>query len=171
VDGAFKRFVVQMAEDFNCPDPNWFMACFAFETMETFDPTIRPRRKDGTLVSSAIGLIQWVKRVAEAQGLTTEKLANMTIYEQLEQAWIYFRNRLAERKATSIPTLEDCYMLIHWPAAYGKPLDAQMYVKGTDAFAANAGLDTNKDGVITKREAGALVRAKLEKGLRSEFFG
>jgi hypothetical protein len=39
-----------------------------------------------------------------------------------------------------------------------------MYAAGTSAYAANAGLDLDKDHKITKAEAGSLVRAKLNKG-------
>lgn len=150
------------AQDFKC-DPNWLPACMAFETMETFRPNIRPLRKDGSRISSAVGLIQFLERTAKELGTTTAKLAGMSAVKQFDFVWLYFRNSI--RRNGPIASLEDCYMHIHWPAAVGDPLDSTMYVRGTDAYAANAGLDTNKDHKITKREAGALVRAKLDKGL------
>jgi hypothetical protein len=58
----FKKFVIQMAVDFRCPEPDWFMACMAFETIETFRPDIRPKRKDGSLISTAVGLIQFLEK-------------------------------------------------------------------------------------------------------------
>jgi hypothetical protein len=166
VSSTFRSFVRQMAEDFSTPeyklDPDWFMACMAFETMETFSPSVRPRRKDGSLVSTAVGLIQFLEAIARELNTTTAKLAAMTAEEQLKFVWLYFRNRIRERGP--LKNLEDCYMAIHWPAAVGKPLDSVMYVKGSSAFSANAGLDLNHDGRITKAEAGSLVRAKLARG-------
>lgn len=175
VNQAFKDFVWQMSADFQAlgnqlDGANAFMACMAFETMETFSPAVRPKRPDGSLVSSAVGLIQFLDATAHTLGTSTAALAAMSREKQLEYVWLYFRDFL---KATGKPlkTLEDVYMVIHWPAAVGKPNEATMYVKGTSAFAANAGLDLNHDGVITKAEAGRLVRQKLARGLTTEFFG
>lgn len=164
-----RRFVRQMAIDFSqvvTLDPDWFMACFAFETMETFSTTIRPKRKDGTLISSAVGLIQWLNATAKEQGTTTAAIEKMTRMEQLELAWKYFRKRIKE--FGPLMSLEDVYMAIHWPSAIGKPLSSTMYAKGSSAYAANAGLDVNKDHIITKAEAGALVRLKLAKGYQPQ---
>lgn len=164
-----RRFVRQMAIDFSTKtplDPDWFMACFALETMETFSTTIRPKRKDGTLVSTAVGLIQWLEKTAKEQGTTTAAIARMSRMQQLELAWKYFKMRI--KQFGHLESLEDIYMAIHWPSAIGKPLSATMYAKGTSAYAANAGLDVNKDHIITKAEAGALVRAKLAKGYKPE---
>ncbi|WCD44101.1 hypothetical protein Kuura_023 [Caulobacter phage Kuura] len=164
VSEKFRDFVRQMEVDFRV-DPNWFMACMAFETMETFRPDIRPMR-DGKRLSSAVGLIQFLDATAEELGTTTTALAAMTAEEQLPWVWKYFRNRI--RAKGPLQTLEDVYMAIHWPAAIGKPLDEAMYVKGTSAYAVNASLDLNKDHTITKREAGELVRLKLAKGLEAQ---
>lgn len=164
-NAAERKFVRQMAVDFSTRaklDPDWFMACFAFETMETFSTTIRPLRKDGSRISSAVGLIQWLDATAEEQGTTTDAIARMSRMEQLELAWKYFRMRI--KQFGDLLTLEDVYMAIHWPSAIGKPLSATMYASGSAAYKANAGLDVNEDKIITKAEAGALVRQKLAKG-------
>lgn len=175
VNQGFKNFVWQMSADFNvCGNQldgaNAFMACMAFETMETFKPDVRPRRKDGTLVSSAVGLIQFLERTAKELGTTTAELAAMSREKQLEFVWLYFRNFL-KRSGKKLLTLEDVYMVIHWPAAVGLPNEATMYTRGTASYNANAGLDLNHDGIITKAEAGRLVRQKLARGLTEEFFG
>lgn len=160
-----------MAADFSTKvalDPDWFMACFAFETMETFSTTIRPIKKStGKPISTAVGLIQWLEKTAVEQGTTTAKIAKMSRMEQLALAWRYFRMRI--KQFGELESLEDVYMAIHWPAAIGKPLNATMYAAGTSAYAANSGLDTDRDHIITKAEAGALVRQKLAKGYREEF--
>lgn len=175
VSPAFKKFVWQMAIDFKVgpstqDGANWFMACMAFETIETFKPDIRPRRKDGTLVSSAVGLIQFLEKTAKSLGTTTAELAAMSAEKQLEYVWLYFRDFL---KATKKPlrTLTDVYMAIHWPAAVGLPEEATMYVEGSREYFANRGLDLDSNGIITKAEAGRLVAAKLEKGLKEEYCG
>lgn len=168
VGPEFKAFVWQMAEDFKCWDrlegANAFMACMAFETGESFSPSIK---NPG---STAVGLIQFLESTARSLGTSTAALSAMTRMEQLEYVWLYFRNYLRDT-GKRLASLEDVYMVIHWPKAVGLPLDATMYTKGTAAYRVNAGLDINKDGVITKAEAGRLVRAKLIKGMQPEFFG
>src|SRR6267154_3756493 len=67
--------------------------------------------------------------------------------------------------SSDLKTLGDTYMAILNPSAIGKPDDFVMWVSGSSAFAANAGLDANKDHQITKAEAVAHVQAKLDKGL------
>lgn len=164
-----RKFVRQMALDFSTKvplDPDWFMACFAFETMETFSTTVRPLR-NGRPISTAVGLIQWLEATAKEQGTTTAAIAAMTRIQQLELAWKYFRMRI--KQFGDLESLEDVYMAIHWPSAIGKPLSSTMYAEGSSAYAVNSGLDVNKDHIITKAEAGALVRQKLAKGYRDEF--
>lgn len=153
-----------MAKDFDTPDPNWYMACMAFETGETFSPSIK---NPG---STAVGLIQFLEATARGLGTTTAKLAAMTRMEQLEYVWLYFRNFIRDTGKRP-KTLEDVYMVIHWPRAVGLDNSATMYTQGTSAYKVNAGLDLNKDGIITKAEAGRLVRAKLDKGLTKEYYG
>jgi hypothetical protein len=150
---------------------NAFMACMAFETMETFSPAVRPKRKDGSLISSAVGLIQFLEATAKVLGTTTAALAAMSREKQLEYVWFYFRNYLKAHPNKNLNSLEDVYMVIHWPAAVGLPLETEMYRAGSSAFSANAGLDIDKNGIITKQEAGRLVRQKLQRGLTEEFFG
>lgn len=148
------------ASDFGT-HPDWLPACMAFETMESFRPDIRPIR-NGKRLSSAVGLIQFLDGTAKKLGTTTDALAAMSAEDQFDYVWRYFQATVRERGP--IRSLEDCYMAIHWPAAVGKPSDATMYVRGSDAYAANAGLDLDGDHLITKAEAGSLVRAKLVKG-------
>lgn len=143
----------------------------AFETVETFSPSIKNPHSSGT------GLIQFMN--ATCQGMTRyfgkefshDKLAEMTVEAQLSWVWYYFKMIMEQRKVTSLDTVEDVYMVIHWPSAVGKPLDTTMYSKGSQAYEVNKVLDPNHDGIITKREAGALIEAKLQKGLLPQFFG
>ncbi len=66
--------------------------------------------------------------------------------------------------------LGDVYMAILWPAAVGKPDDHALFVEGqapVKRYLQNRGLDINKDGIVTRAEAGAKVQKMLEKGLEA----
>lgn len=144
-------------------DVNHLMACMAFESGETFSPSIRNAAGSG-----AVGLIQFMPSTAGALGTTTEALAAMTAVEQLKYVEKYFKPRKGK-----LDSLEDVYMAILWPAAIGKPDDYVLFAKSNPQhpkrYIQNAGLDFNHDGVITKKEAAAMVRKNLDKGLRPQF--
>ncbi|MFZ5450456.1 MAG: transglycosylase SLT domain-containing protein [Thermodesulfobacteriota bacterium] len=144
-------------------DPNYLMACIAFESGETFSPSIKNAAGSG-----ATGLIQFMPSTAQALGTTTEDLAEMTAEEQLDYVEEYFKHSKGKLKS-----LEDVYMAILWPAAVGKPLDYVLFKKDDPdhpkRYIQNAGLDFNKDGIITKKEAANKVQKKLERGLSPEF--
>lgn len=141
-------------------DVNWLMACMAFETGERFTASVKNPK------SSATGLIQFMDATAKDLGTTTAKLAKMTAEDQLNYVFKYFEKMIKARGP--IRSLEDCYMAILWPAAMGKPTEYKLWVKGSNTYAVNAGLDTNKDHVVTKAEAAAKVTEKLIKGLQPE---
>lgn len=159
VSPTFRERVRWIGEDLGF-DPNWLMACMAFETGRRFTAGVRNPQ------STATGLIQFMRATATALGTTTEKLAAMTAEDQLNYVWRYFRDRIKERG--KITRLSDCYMAILNPVAMGKPDDFPMWVKGSSAYAVNAGLDANKDHTITKAEAAAKVHAMLAEGLKPE---
>ena len=143
-------------------NPDFLMACMAFESGGTFDPSVKNAAGSG-----AVGLIQFMPATAQALGTTTEKLAAMSAVKQLDFVEQYFSPRAGKLK-----TIEDVYMAILWPAAIGKPFDFVLF-DTRDAghpkrYIQNAGLDFNKDGLITKAEATARVVRLLDKGLRPE---
>lgn len=162
VSPEFRKFVIQMGEDFGI-NPDWLMACMAFETGERFTPNVKNPQ------SSATGLIQFMAATARDLGTTTQALAAMTAEEQLRYVWLYFRDKI--KAHGPLRTLADVYMAILWPAAIGRDDDSPLWVAGSQAYAVNAGLDANKDHKITKREAAAKVQAKLERGMSPEFYG
>lgn len=132
----------------------------AFETGETFSPSKK------NPVSGATGLIQFMPKTAENLGTTTDDLAKMTAEKQLDYVKKYFgpyQNKMA--------TLEDLYMAILWPSAVGKPNGTVIFQKPSAAYDQNSSLDRDKDGKVTKDEAGSFVRAELEKGLLPEHAG
>lgn len=148
-------------------DPNWLMACMAWESGESFAPD-----KKNMAGSGATGLIQFMPATAKELGtyrkttLSTAMLAQMTAEDQL--TWVYWYFRMQIDRHGAIANLEDCYMAILWPGAVGSPVSAPLWSKGKmpTTYRQNAGLDSNKDGTITKQEAAGHVRQKLDKGIK-----
>lgn len=136
-------------------DPNWLMACIAWESGETFSAKITNKAGSG-----ATGLIQFMPTTAKSLGTTTAALAQMTDEDQLRVVYAYLKPF-----AGRVRTLSDLYMTILWPAAVGKPEDYAMPWSGI-TYRQNAGLDSNRNGVITKAEAAKHVADKLAKGLK-----
>lgn len=148
-------------------DPNWLMACMAWESGESFAPD-----KKNMAGSGATGLIQFMPATAKELGeyrktsLSTARLAQMSAEDQL--TWVYWYFRMQIDRHGPITNLEDCYMAILWPGAVGSPVSAPLWSKGKmpTTYRQNAGLDSNKDGTITKQEAAGHVRQKLDKGIK-----
>ena len=134
------------------------MACIAFESAETFSPSIKNAAGSG-----AVGLIQFMPKTAVSLGTTVDELEKMTAVSQLIFVQKYFLPYHAR-----IHTLSDMYMAILLPRYIGREEDAVLFTDGHVSYRQNSGLDKNSDGRITKAEAASLVQAKLEKGLRPE---
>lgn len=142
-------------------DADNLMAAMAFESGGTFRANIRNAAGSG-----AVGLIQFMPSTARALGTTSEKLAAMTPEDQLNYVFKYFKPYKGRLR-----TLSDVYMAILWPRAVGKPESYPLFERGkspTANYAQNAGLDTNKDGVITKAEATAKVHQRLVMGMSAD---
>jgi len=156
VSPQFRERVRDIAADIGT-DPSGLMACMAFETGRTFSPSVRNPS------SSATGLIQFMADTARDLGTTVDDLARMTAEDQLEYVHRYFkpfRGRLG--------SLGDCYMAILWPAAVGRPDDYVVFSSGKAAYQANAALDIDKDGGVTKSECCAFVERMLSEGLQQQ---
>lgn len=156
VSREFALRVIQSGKDFSL-DPDWLMACMAFESARTFSPSIKNPH------SSATGLIQFMEATAAQYGTSTHDLALMTAEKQFDYVWLYFRDAI--KVHGPIKTLADCYMAILYPAMIGEPDDTAFLVQGGSAYAVNAGLDTDHNHKITKAEAAARVSAMLIEGL------
>jgi hypothetical protein len=159
VSPKFRRRVREICAALGC-DPNHLMAVMAFESGETFSPSIRNR------LSGATGLIQFMPKTAQRLGTTTDALAAMPAEQQLDYVSRYF-----SRYRGRLGTLEDVYMAVLWPRAVGAPNDTILFAKPSKAYEQNKGLDLNGDGLVTKFEAAEFVRAKLNKGLRPGYVG
>lgn len=147
-----------------CDNLHWFesqasdlMSVMAFETGRRFSASVR---NPG---SSATGLLQFMSYTAKGLGTTTAKLAKMSNVEQLYYVEKYFRP-----SASRITSIEDMYMAVLWPKAMGKALDYILWRTGTRAYLVNKGLDLNRNGVITKREAAYKVIEQRKLGLLPE---
>ena len=162
VSGEFCQKVRKIADSLGT-DPNYLMACMAFESGETFSPSIK-----SAAGSHAVGLIQFMPTTAQDLGTTSDELASMTAEEQLDYVEKYFKPYRGKLKS-----LEDVYMAILWPVAVGKPPDYVLFRKDDPKhpkrYLQNKGLDLNKDGIVTKAEAAEMVRKRLEKGLKPGF--
>lgn len=137
------------------------MSCMAFETGETFSPSIKNAAGSG-----ATGLIQFMPRTARGLGTTTEELAKMTAEKQLDYVEKYFLPYKGKLK-----TLEDIYMAILYPVAIGMDPGEALFRRGAKTYEQNSGFDKDEDGVITPAEISVKVRQKYEKGLQQGYLG
>ncbi len=159
VDPAFKSRVLDIAQGLGC-DPSHLLACMAFETKESFSPSIR---NDS---SGATGLIQFLPSTAAALDTTTDQLASLTAVDQLA----FVEKYLSSYKGR-MNSLSDVYMTILFPKAVGKPETFVLFASPEKAYLQNRPLDVNNDGVITKGESASKVQAQLDKGLSARFLG
>lgn len=136
---------------------NKLMACMGFESGRTFSAKIKNKAGSG-----ATGLIQFMPHTAINLGTTVDALALMSAEDQLNYVYKYFKPYNGKLK-----TLADVYMAILWPLAVGKPETFVLWDKFQQpvTFRQNAGLDTDKNSVITKAEAAAKVTAVLADGM------
>ncbi len=137
-------------------NPDYLMACMAWESAETFSPDIKNMAGSG-----ATGLIQFMPSTAIGLGTTTTKLAAMSAEDQLNYVYKYFRPFNGR-----LNNLGDVYMAILWPKAVGKADSYVLWDKGSrpTTYRQNAGLDVDRDGEITRAECLVKIREKLEKG-------
>jgi hypothetical protein len=138
-------------------NPDDLMSCMAWESGRTFSASVKNMAGSG-----ATGLIQFMPTTAKTLGTTTADLAKLSAEDQLNWVYRYFRPY-----AGKLNSLGDVYMAILWPGAVGKPDDEPLFTDGA-AYRQNAGLDANKDHIVTKAEAAGKVYAMRAEGLRPE---
>jgi hypothetical protein len=158
-----QKFVDKILEinsgfDWSDEHASWLMSCIAFESGETFSPSIKNAAGSG-----AVGLIQFMPSTAKYLKTTTDRLAAMSAIQQLDFVKLYFKPY-----AHRIDTLSDMYMSILMPKYIGQPENTEIFSGGI-AYRQNSGLDKNKDGTVTKAEATAKVQQKYEKGLTDRY--
>lgn len=161
VSPEFRQKVRAIAFNLNA-DPDHLMAIIAWESGETFRSDIKNFAGSG-----AVGLIQFMPQTCAALGYTTEAVAKMRPEDQLDLCYKYWKPWSGRLK-----TLSDFYMSVLWPNAIGKSEYSALFISGDNhpkRYLQNAGLDFNKDGVITKAEASGGPLLKLAKGIRPEY--
>lgn len=158
VSAQFKATVIEMASALKMPASGsaWLMGCMAWESGETFSPSVKNMAGSG-----ATGLIQFMPSTATSLGTDVVKLAAMTAEDQLAYVYAYFKPFTGR-----LNNLGDVYMAILWPAGVGKPDSYVLWSAAAQptTYRQNSGLDVNKDGAITRAECIAKVQAKLDKG-------
>jgi hypothetical protein len=160
VSPAFKRKVMEITARLDI-SADFLMSCMAFESGETFSPSIRNAAGSG-----AVGLIQFMPKTAKALHTSTAALAAMSAESQLAFVERYFRPYKGR-----IRTIEDIYMTILFPRAIGRDQGYTLFSGDTKAYRQNKGLDADGDLRVNKYEAAAAVRAKYKKGLRPGYIG
>lgn len=155
------------------------MSCIAWESAETFSAGIVNKAGSG-----ATGLIQFMPGTAIVYFYTADqiknmnddqrkaagrdacaRLAKMTDEDQINYVYKYFQPYKGRLK-----NLGDLYMAILWPAGVGKDDSYVLWNQATkpETYRQNAGLDINKDGVITRAECLVKINEKLVKGLHPD---
>lgn len=107
---------------------------------------------------SATGLIQFMESTARGLGTTTAALRQMTPIQQLDYVEKFFvKNKAAAGfGANDKLTAGDLYALTFLPARAKRE---ELTSSGENYYNSNRGLDTNKDGKITKSELAQRVRS------------
>lgn len=154
VSPTFRERVRWIADDLDLRADD-LMACIAWESGRSFRADVKNMAGSG-----ATGLIQFMPATARGLGTTVEALAAMTPEDQLNYCWKYFKPFKGK-----LHSLADLYCAILWPKAVGQPDDYPLFTGGV-AYRQNAGLDTDKDGRVTKIEAARKVLGLLAEGLK-----
>lgn len=162
VSPVFKERVLWIADTLGC-SPDDLMACMHWESGGTFRADIKNAAGSG-----ATGLIQFMPKTAKGLGTTTTKLAAMTPEDQLRFVYEYFKPFTGRLK-----NLGDVYMAILWPKGVNKPDHFVLFnrAKTPTTFRQNAGLDVNKDGLVTRAECLVKVNERLARGLQKGNIG
>lgn len=159
---AFVAKVKAIAKKYSM-NPNWLMALMNSETGGTFSPSIW-----NTAGSGAVGLIQFMPTTAIELGTTTTALSQMSNVEQLDYVDRYIALQMKYFKITKIKDYDDLYLIVFYPKAVGKPDNWVFPLTGT-GYNQNAGIDFNKDGVLTVSDFKSFIRAKIPSDMMAEF--
>lgn len=139
LDHKFFAKVVAISKDLKC-DPNELLGVMNSEC----GLNASARNSNG----GATGLIQFMPRTAKALGTSTDKLAKMSAYDQLDYvAKFYKMNKKAYKMGDGPMSAGDLYSLVFLPGRANREV---LTSSGELYYRANAGLDMDGDGKITK---------------------
>lgn len=155
LDQAFLNRVKQIAAKINCD----YKDLLAIMHSESGLNSKAVNRNGG-----ATGLIQFMPSTAKALGTTTDALKNMTPIQQLDYVEKFFEMNLRNTKMQGKRlSAGDLYTLVFMPAKVHGEVICQA---GSKEYAANKGLDANKDGVVTKSELGnRVIRHRVDESI------
>ncbi len=141
LDHKFFAKVVAISKDLKC-DPNELLGVMNSEC----GLNASARNSNG----GATGLIQFMPRTAKALGTSTDKLAKMSAYDQLDYvAKFYKMNKKAYKMGDGPMSAGDLYSLVFLPGRANREV---LTSSGELYYRANAGLDMDGDGKITKAD-------------------
>ena len=141
LDHKFFAKVTAISKDLKC-DPNALLAVMNSEC------GLNPAARNSN--GGATGLIQFMPATAKALGTTTDALRNMSAYDQLDYVAKFFKMNMKTFKMGDGPmSAADLYSLIFLPARANREV---LTSKGENFYSANAGLDMDGDGKITKSD-------------------
>lgn len=141
LDHKFFAKVVAISHDLKC-DPNELLA-----VMNSESGLNAAARNPG---GGATGLIQFMPKTAQALGTSTDKLSKMSAYDQLDYvAKFYKMNKKAYKMGDGPMSAGDLYSLVFLPARANREV---LTSSGEIYYRANAGLDMDGDGKITKAD-------------------
>jgi hypothetical protein len=109
---------------------------------------------------SAVGLLQFIRSTLAALGWlgTREQFAALSDVQQLPFVERYYLNAVDPGAHRPVD-----YYLATWGAPPGLPDDHVLAAAGSVVYELNKSLDTNRDGVITVADLGAVVDAKIRR--------
>ena len=137
---TFVQKTMQVAENIGC-DANDLLALMYSES---------GFRHDVQNNIGATGLIQFMPQTAKSLGTTTDALKNMSPEQQLDYVEKYFlKNKAAAGMSGKRISAGDLYAITFLPA---RAKNNELTTKDEKYYKFNYGLDTNKDGVITKKD-------------------
>lgn len=177
VSAEFREKTIRICQELDIKNPSWLMAVMAFESMETFSPSV-----PNAAGSTGTGLIQFMKETIDGRtdkagkfhpglgaklGITHSQLKGMTNVRQLDVVKAYFQQ--FGNKAARAAKVDDLYFLVIYPKAFGLEESAPVFFKGTDEYRDNnfdrAKAGGNNDGIVQAGEISRRIRETLQKGL------
>ena len=120
--------------------PEWLMAVMYSESK--FDAQVLNHKGSG-----ATGLIQFMPDAASDMNVSLQRLRKMNHLQQLEYVYLYLE-KVRERYG-DYESLTDLYLAILYPKARKQDFCYALYAKPGTSYNQNAGLDENKDGIVT----------------------
>lgn len=141
LDHKFFAKVVAISKDLKC-DPNELLGVMNSEC----GLNASARNSNG----GATGLIQFMPRTAKILGTSTDKLSKMSAYDQLDYVAKFFKmNKKTYKMGDGPMSAGDLYSLVFLPGRANREV---LTSSGELYYRANAGLDMNGDGKITKAD-------------------